>query len=557
MHGEEGYSRFFAYISGFTFSMLCLVMSSNFLMLFFGWEGVGLFSYLLIGFYFKRDSANEASLRAFIVNRVSDLGFLLGIASVFYYTGSIDYDTVFSALTNVDNTQTVSFLGLSFSPITLMCTLIFVGAMGKSAQFPFHTWLEGSMEGPTPISALIHAATMVTAGIFMLSRLSPMFVCSETVLSLVMIIGAITCLFMGLIATVQLDIKYVIAYCTLSQLGYMMVAEGTSGFSIGMFHLMTHAMFKALLFLSAGSVILSMHHQQDMNKMGGLKRYMPITYVSMVIGSLALSAIPPLSGFFSKDLIIEAVRITRLPGHYIVYFMVLSCTFITSFYIFRMVFMVFHGKPRMNKIIYSSLRESPASILIPLILLSFLSIFSGMLFFKLVLAPNLTVHPSIFGNTISQYNHNNLPITSIISQESFTRTPWDYIVHSWHTPAFWLSIAGIMVSYLFYVVKPNIPNYLNQFKGPSILHRILVKKYFIDSLYNLIFVKGIIFISRILWTFIDILLIDKTFFRGGATAIYSVAKNIRRVHRGYIYDYALVTLIGVVSMVIWIIFWVK
>ncbi|WP_119343657.1 NADH-quinone oxidoreductase subunit L [Facilibium subflavum] len=561
MRGDKGYARFFSYISGFTFAMLCLVMASNFLLLFFGWEGVGLFSYLLIGFYFDRDSANEASLRAFIMNRVGDLGFLLGIAAVIYYFNSIDYHTVFTAVNNINNTQMISFLGLHFSPITLMCVLLFIGAMGKSAQFPLHTWLEGSMEGPTPISALIHAATMVTAGVFMVARLSPMFVHSPMALSFVMIIGGITCLFMGLLAIVQMDIKRVIAYCTLSQLGYMMVAQGASGFSIGMFHLMTHAMFKALLFLAAGSVIVALHHEQDMRKMGGLRKYMPITYICMIIGGWALAAIPPFSGFFSKDLIIDAAKVTTLPGHEFAYYLVLACAFVTSFYTFRFIFMTFHGKPRMDAHTKAHIKESPWSILIPLILLSIASIFAGMLFFESALTPNLTTSQSFFGNTISQYIQpalGNMTVVSALAAESYTKTPWDYIAHSVHTLPFWLAISALVLSYILYVLFPRVPQFLAQAKsGVGILHYVLVKKYFIDGLYDVFFVKGSVLLSKILWVVIDIFMIDKVAVHGSAGLIYFTGKKLRKLQRGYIFDYALVLLIGVVALIVWLIFWVN
>ena len=561
MRGEEGYARFFAYISGFTFAMLCLVMGNNFLLLFFGWEGVGLFSYLLIGFYFDRDRANEASLRAFIMNRVGDLGFLLGIAAVIYYCGSLNYSTVFAAVKGLTHSGTISFLGISFTPITLMCCLLFIGAMGKSAQVPLHTWLEGSMEGPTPISALIHAATMVTAGVFMVARLSPMFVLSPAALSFVMIIGAITCLFMGLIAIVEIDIKRVIAYCTLSQLGYMMVAQGASGFLIGMFHLMTHAMFKALLFLAAGSVIIAMHHEQDMRKMGGLRRYMPVTYVCMIIGGWALAAIPPFSGFFSKDLIIEAAHVTRLPGHTFAYVLVLACAFVTSFYTFRMIFMTFHGKPRMSNAERAHLKESPVSILIPLIALSVAAVFAGMLFFEPALTPNLTVHQGVFGNTVSQYIEpalGNITVVSAIASEAYTKTPWDFIIHSFKTLPFWLAISALILAYIFYVVVPNVPKYLaNSRSGVGVLYYILVKKYFFDGLYTLVFVKASMYLSKFLWFVVDIFLIDKLTFQGSARFIYQTGKRLRKLQSGYIYDYALVLLIGVLALIAWLIFWVN
>ena len=561
MKGESGYARFFAYISGFTFAMLCLVMANNFLLLFFGWEGVGLFSYLLIGYYFDKDSANEASLRAFIVNRLGDLGFLLGIATVIHYCNSIDYSAVFTAVSNIDNTEMISFLGIQFSPITLMCVLLFIGVMGKSAQFPLHTWLEGSMEGPTPISALIHAATMVTAGVFMLARLSLMFVHSATALSFIMIIGAITCLFMGLIAIVQMDIKRVIAYCTLSQLGYMMVAQGASGFSIGMFHLMTHAIFKALLFLAAGSVILALNHEQDMRKMGGLRRYMPITYICMIIGGCALAAIPPFSGFFSKDLIIEAAATTTLPGHEFAYYLILACAFVTSFYIFRMIFMTFHGPTQMIVNNKADVKESPLTILIPLIILAIPSVFAGMLFFERALTPNLTNSQGFFGNTIAQYYEpalGNMNVVATLAEKTATKTPWAFIIHSVHTPALWLAISALILAYIFYVLVPSIPKALANVRlGVGILHYILVKKYFIDGLYDLIFVKCVILLSKVLWVVIDIFMIDKVAIQSSANLIYFAGRKMTCIQRGYLFDYALVMLIGVLALIAWLIFWVN
>ena len=545
MRGESGYGRFFSYISGFTFAMLCLVMGNNFLLLFFGWEGVGLFSYLLIGFYFTRDNANVASLRAFIVNRVGDLGFLLGIGAVIYYTGSVDYKTVFASLSAINNTELVSFLGMSFHPATFMCSLLFIGAMGKSAQFPLHSWLEGSMEGPTPISALIHAATMVTAGVFMVARLSPMFVMSEAALSFVLITGAITCLFMGLIAIVQTDIKRVIAYCTLSQLGYMMVAQGAGAFSIGMFHLMTHAMFKALLFLAAGSVIVAMHHEQDIRRMGGLRKYMPITYVCMFIGAWALAALPPFSGFFSKDLIIDAAKNTTVYGHQFAYYMVLACAFVTSFYIFRMFFVVFHGKERMSDKEKSHLKESPKSILIPLILLAIPSVCIGYFFFE----PVLSQTHGLFGDTITHYTQQglgNISITGFLASDEATKTPLAFMEHSIHTVPFWLAISAFVLSYILYIYFPKIPEALSDIKtGVGVIYHILVKKYFIDILYDEIFVKIFLTISCALWKFVDVLLIDKTLVHGTSGAIYCVGDRLRKLQRGYLYDYAFVMMIGV------------
>ncbi|HQT26180.1 MAG TPA: NADH-quinone oxidoreductase subunit L, partial [Burkholderiales bacterium] len=359
MHDDDGYQRFFSYISLFTFSMLMLVMANNFLQLFFGWEAVGLVSYLLIGFWFTRPTAIYANLKAFLVNRVGDFGFLLGIGMILAHFGTLDYASVFARAPAMANETVELIPGSPWLVVSVICILLFVGAMGKSAQFPLHVWLPDSMEGPTPISALIHAATMVTAGIFMVSRMSPLFELSETALSVILVIGGITALFMAFLGVVQNDIKRVIAYSTLSQLGYMTVALGASAYSAAIFHLMTHAFFKALLFLGAGSVIIAMHHEQDMRKMGGLKKYMPITYWCVVVGSLALSGIPPFAGFFSKDMIIDAVRDSQIPGAGFAYFAVVSGVFVTAFYTFRLLFMTFHGKPRMDHHTESHLRESP------------------------------------------------------------------------------------------------------------------------------------------------------------------------------------------------------
>ena len=550
MKGEEGYGRFFAYISGFTFAMLCLVMGNNFLLLFFGWEGVGLFSYLLIGFYFTREKSNVASLRAFLVNRIGDLGFLLGIGAVILYTGSIDYKEVFASLSSIDNTQVIHFLGMSFSPVTLMCTLLFVGAMGKSAQFPLHSWLECSMEGPTPISALIHAATMVTAGVFMVARLSPMFVMSPAALSFVLIIGAITCLFMGLIAIVQTDIKRVIAYCTLSQLGYMMVAQGAGAFSIGMFHLMTHAMFKALLFLAAGSVIVAMHHEQDIRRMGGLRKYMPVTYLCMFIGCWALAALPQFSGFFSKDLIIEAAQTTTVFGHQFAYYMVLACSFVTSFYIFRMFFVVFHGKERMSEKESSHIKESPLSILIPLVLLAIPSVFIGEYFFGSILSQDA----GLFGDTITSYSQaglHGMSVTAHLASESAMANSFAYIKHSIHTLPFWLALSAMVLSYVLYILSPSIPKALaKKSSGVGIIYHILIKKYFIDTLYDVVFVRIFLCVSTFLWKVIDIFIIDKTIVHGTSNLIYQTGDSFRKVQRGYLFDYAFVMMVGVLLFMI-------
>ena len=382
MRDDPGYQRFFSYIALFTFAMLMLVMSNNFLQLFFGWEAVGMVSYLLIGFWYTRETATFANLKAFLVNRVGDFGFLLGIAAIYYHFGSLDYAAVFAIAPQHAATTVQIFPGVNWMLMTVICILLFIGAMGKSAQVPLHVWLPDSMEGPTPISALIHAATMVTAGIFMVARMSPLYELSETALSVILVIGAITALFMGFLGIVQNDIKRVVAYSTLSQLGYMTVALGASAYAAGMFHLMTHAFFKALLFLAAGSVIIAMHHEQDLRKMGGLKKYMPFTFVTAWIGTLALTGIPPFAGFFSKDSIIEAVRVSQIPGAGFAYFAVLAGVFVTALYSFRLMFLAFYGAPRMDEHTRKHLHESPAVVVIPLILLAIPSLLAGGFYMK-------------------------------------------------------------------------------------------------------------------------------------------------------------------------------
>ena len=395
MRDDPGYTRFFSYISLFTFAMLMLVMANNFLQLFFGWEAVGLVSYLLIGFWYDRESAIAANLKAFLVNRVGDLGFILGIAAILYLFGSLDYAAVFASARDYSGNSVIGPLGFEWQWMTVVCLLLFVGAMGKSAQVPLHVWLPDSMEGPTPISALIHAATMVTAGIFMVARMSPLFELSTTALSVVLIVGAVTALLMALVGLVQNDIKRVVAYSTLSQLGYMTVALGVSAYSVSIFHLATHAFFKALLFLAAGSVIIALHHEQDMRRMGGLRHFMPVTYITAVIGSLALAGIPPFAGFFSKDAIIEAVGHASIAGSGFAYFAVLSGVFVTAFYSFRLVFMVFHGESRVSEDVRSHLHESPWSVTVPLILLAIPSIVAGMLMVEGALSGGLFVFGSI------------------------------------------------------------------------------------------------------------------------------------------------------------------
>ncbi len=446
MKDDPDYQRFFCYISLFTFSMLMLVMANNFMQLFFGWEAVGLVSYLLIGFWYKKDTAIYANLKAFMVNRVGDFGFLLGIAVILMYFGTLDYAEVFGASGQFAELTVQIIPGWDWNVMTLICILLFIGAMGKSAQVPLHVWLPDSMEGPTPISALIHAATMVTAGVYLVARMSPLFEWSETALSLVMIVGAVTALFMGILGLIQNDIKRVVAYSTLSQLGYMVVALGASAYASGLFHLMTHAFFKALLFLAAGSVIMAMHHEQDIRKMGGLRQYMPITYFTALIGSLALIGFPGFSGFFSKDAIIEAVKFSDITGSGIAYIAVLLGVFITALYTFRMFFLVFHGKERMDEHTRSNLKESPLVITIPLILLAIPSIAIG----------GLTIGPVLFGD----YFGSALVVFSehdVLAQigQNFTGA-MGFVIHGFMTPAVYLSFAGLGTAYYIYMVKPEI-----------------------------------------------------------------------------------------------------
>jgi NADH-quinone oxidoreductase subunit L len=541
MQGDPGYCRFFSYISGFTFAMLALVMANNFLLLFFGWAGVGLFSYLLIGFWYERESANYASLKAFIANRVGDLGFLLGIAVILTYFGSIDYQTVFSAIPQLAHVSMVNLGHGSVNMLTLACLLLFLGAVGKSAQIPLHIWLEGSMEGPTPISALIHAATMVTAGVFMVARLSPMFEYSDMALSVVLLIGALTCFLMGLLGIVQNDIKRVIAYSTLSQLGYMMAAQGVSAYPIGMFHLMTHASFKALLFLAAGSVIVAMHHEQDIRKMGGLIKKLPITYICMLIGALALSGIPPFSGFFSKDLIIDAVKLSVIPGHQLAYFLVLGGTLVTALYTFRMFFLVFHGTPRMDSKTFAHVHESPWTILVPLLVLVVPTILSGMLFFHEDLngffCTSIVVLPA--HAVMSTLQAANLSSMQFLAEKSLG------------LPCL-LGVAGIIVAYVFYVRAPQIPEFIA--KRCSWIYYFFIKKYFIDDTYDLVFGGGARLLGMVCYRVVDMLMIDRGVIEGGARMVASVGGQLRKLQTGFLYHYTLAMIVGLVVIIgfIWL-----
>lgn len=536
MQDDPGYQRFFSYISLFTFAMLMLVMSNNFVQLFFGWEAVGLVSYLLIGFWFKKPTATVANLKAFLVNRVGDLGFLLGIGLIFAYFGSLDYAQVFSHVPLLQHTSISLMPGVEGSLLTVICILLFIGAMGKSAQFPLHVWLPDSMEGPTPISALIHAATMVTAGIFMVARMSPLFELTTTALSFVLIIGSITALFMGVLGIIQTDIKRVVAYSTLSQLGYMTVALGVSAYPIAVFHLMTHAFFKALLFLGAGSVIMGMHHEQDMRKMGGLWRYMPITWLTSLLGSLALIGMPFFSGFYSKDSIIEAVGVSTIPGAGFAYFSVLVGVFITAFYAFRMYFMVFHGKPRFEVGAGHDAHvphESPLVVTIPLVLLAIPSVFIGFgtidyllygSFFKKVIYIDSSLHPAM----------------ALLTETYHGAT--EMALHAFSTPVFGLTILGIVCAWLFYIKFPAIPSVFKT--RLAWLYTLLDRKYFMDDLYMKGFASLGRIIGRVFWKIGDALLIDGMVVNGFARLVAGWSRLVKRLQTGYLYHYAFAMFIG-------------
>ncbi len=531
MHDDDGYQRFFSYISLFTFSMLMLVMANNFLQLFFGWEAVGLVSYLLIGFWFTRPTAIYANLKAFLVNRVGDFGFLLGIGMILAHFGTLDYASVFAGAHAIA-TDTVELIpGSPWLVISVICILLFVGAMGKSAQFPLHVWLPDSMEGPTPISALIHAATMVTAGIFMVARMSPLFELSETALSVILVIGGITALFMAFLGVVQNDIKRVVAYSTLSQLGYMTVALGASAYSAAIFHLMTHAFFKALLFLGAGSVIIAMHHEQDMRKMGGLRKYMPITYWCVVIGSLALSGIPPFAGFFSKDMIIDAVRDSQLPGAGFAYFAVLAGVFVTAFYTFRLLFMTFHGKPRMDHHTESHLHESPWTVTVPLILLAIPSAYAGWAY----------INPLLFGN----YFGNALYVTEthdVIRHLRGDVSSGQIVLQNITGMPFILALCGIATAWFLYILRPDLPALIaNRFRA---IYAVLDNKYYFDQFNDWFFAGGARKVGNFFWRLGDVKIIDGFFVNGSAKVVAGVSRLIRELQSGYVYHYAFAMIFG-------------
>jgi NADH-quinone oxidoreductase subunit L len=539
MKDDPGYQRFFSYISLFTFSMLMLVMSNNFMQLFFGWEAVGLVSYLLIGFWYKKETAIYANMKAFLVNRVGDFGFLLGIAVILAYTGSLDYYEVFSGAGNLSASTIEIFDGHPWDVITLACILLFIGAMGKSAQVPLHVWLPDSMEGPTPISALIHAATMVTAGIFMVSRMSPLFELSDVALSFIMIIGAITAFFMGLIGIVQNDIKRVIAYSTLSQLGYMTVALGASAYSVAIFHLMTHAFFKALLFLAAGAVIIALHHEQDMRKMGGLKKYLPITYWVSLIGSLALIGFPGSSGYFSKDAIIEAVHHSELPGAGFAYVMVLLGVFVTAFYTFRLFFMVFHGEERMDKHTKAHLHEPGAVVWLPLVLLAIPSAIIGWL------TVDSIVFGSYFDNVLLTLNEHDV----VAEMKEFYHGQFSFVLHGFTGPAVYLAAAGVFSAWFIYLKKPSIALWTSQ--KFSFVYNLLDQKYYFDRFNEIVFAGGARLIGSVLWRIGDSMLIDGMMVNGSARIVGWFSGAIRGVQSGYLNHYAFAMVTGLILLLGW------
>lgn len=539
MHDEEGYQRFFSYIALFTFSMLMLVMANNFMQLFFGWEAVGLVSYLLIGFYFKKETAIFANMKAFLVNRVGDFGFLLGIAAVAMYFNTIDYHEVFAMAPSLADTQIQVWGNESWSLMTVIGVLLFIGAMGKSAQVPLHVWLPDSMEGPTPISALIHAATMVTAGVFMVARMSPIFELSETALTFVLVIGATTAFFTGLIGIVQNDIKRVVAYSTLSQLGYMVVALGVSAYAAGIFHLMTHAFFKALLFLAAGSVIIGMHHDQDIRNMGGIRKYMPITYWTSLLGSLALIGFPGFAGFFSKDAIIEAVHHSTIAGSSYAYVMVVAGVFVTALYSFRMFFLVFHGKGPRDEHAKDHLKESPWVVTVPLVMLAIPSVFIGY----------LTVGDMLFGDFFKGVIY-VLPEHDVLAAVGKSYDgEIGFILHGMMAPPFFLAMGGLFVAWFVYMKKPALADAVKN--KLSVVYNILDKKYFFDNFNQIFFAGGSRGIGHVLWKAGDKFLIDGMIVNGSAKTVGWISGIVRNVQTGFLYHYAFAIIVGMLGLLLW------
>ncbi len=532
MRGDPGYQRFFSYISLFTFAMLMLVMANNFLQLFFGWEAVGLVSYLLIGFWYTRESAIAASLKAFLVNRLGDFGFVLGIAAIYTVFHSLDYATVFAHVDAARHARLAVTDGTSWHMLTVICILLFIGAMGKSAQMPLHVWLPDSMEGPTPISALIHAATMVTAGVFMVARMSPLFEQSPVARSVVLVVGATTAFFMALLGMVQTDIKRVIAYSTLSQLGYMTAALGASAYAAAIFHLVTHAFFKALLFLAAGSVIIAMHHEQDLRKMGGLRRYMPVTFAATWVGALALAGIPPFAGFFSKDAIIDAVAHSTLPGADYAFAAVLAGVFVTAFYTFRMLFMAFYGEPRMDANVRHHLKESPWVVTLPLVLLAIPSVVAGMLLMR----------PLLFGHFFQgalyvRPSDNPLPRMALHYHGVLA-----FIGAAFISPPLYLALGGIATAWYLYIRRPELPALMA--RRLHVFYAVLRAGYGFDAVYLSGFAAGARAAGRFLWRVGDVQLIDGAIVNGTARLVGRIAALGRRLQSGYIYHYAFAIILG-------------
>lgn len=561
MKDDEGYNRFFSYISLFTFAMLMLVMSNNFLQLFFGWEAVGLVSYLLIGFWYTKPTAIVANMKAFLVNRVGDFGFILGIGLLLAYAGSMNYAEVFAKR---EELAKLVFPGTDWMLITVACICLFIGAMGKSAQFPLHVWLPDSMEGPTPISALIHAATMVTAGIFMVARMSPLFELSDTALSFILIIGSITALFMGFLGIIQNDIKRVVAYSTLSQLGYMTVALGASAYSVAVFHLMTHAFFKALLFLGAGSVIIGMHHDQDIRNMGGLRKYMPITWITSLLGSLALIGTPFFAGFYSKDSIIEAVHSTHIYGASFANFAVLAGVFVTAFYSFRMYFLVFHGEERFGKVNHGQVEqeeyeeheeehdehhhglapgqkphESSLVVTLPLIFLAIPSVIIGY----------LAIGPMLFGDFFKNVIFVSEAHHAMEELANEFHGPVAMALHSLTTLPFLLALGGVVSSYYFYMINPRVPAYIKS--KSAVIYALLENKYYMDKINEVVFAGGARLLGGGLWSFGDKTLIDGLIVNGSAKLVGWISKVVRLFQSGYIYHYAFVMILGVLGFLIY------
>lgn len=550
MKDDEGYNRFFSYISLFTFAMLMLVMSNNLLQLFFGWEAVGLVSYLLIGFWFKRPTATAASMKAFLVNRVGDFGFIIGVGLLVAYTGSLNYEEIFA---HKQELAKLLLPGTDWMLITVACICLFIGAMGKSAQFPLHVWLPDSMEGPTPISALIHAATMVTAGIFMVARMSPLFELSDTALSFILIIGSITALFMGFLGVIQNDIKRIVAYSTLSQLGYMTVALGASAYSVAIFHVMTHAFFKALLFLAAGSVIIGMHHVQDIRQMGGLRKYMPITWITSLIGALALIGTPFFSGFYSKDSIIEAVHNSTIYGSGFANFAVIASVFVTAFYSFRLYFLVFHGKERFGKAHKNDVHhdehhglapgqkphESPLVVTLPLILLAIPSVVIGY----------FAIGPMLFGDFFKDVIFVAEAHEAMAEIAKEFHGPLAMAIHSITTAPFLLAVAGVATAYYFYMINPRIPAYIKDKSGP--IYNLLENKYYLDKFNEVVIAGGARLLGNGLWNIGDKTLIDGFLVNGSAKLIRLLSIFSRKMQSGYLYHYAFVMILGVLGFLIY------